>query len=92
MKLVLHPENERALETQEDFLAAIKWVDERLAPLYRVRANLREELAERFPPPAMPSPRYRTSTQEKVARCPRCGGRLEEREEENKTQPAAEGS
>lgn len=76
-KLVLHPENEIPLETHEDFVGAITWVEERLSPLYRVRANLREELAARFPPPELPAPRYRTQTQEKVARCPRCGGRLE---------------
>lgn len=78
MKLVLHPENERPLETQADFLSAITWVEERMAPLYRVRRNLREEMAERFPPAAMPRARRdRTDAQLKVERCPRCGGKLE---------------
>ena len=79
-RLALHPETERPLETHEDFVGAIKWVEERLAPLYRVRSNLREEMAERFPPPEMPAPRYRTDKQNAIARCPRCGGRLQEEE------------
>lgn len=77
MKLVLHPENEVPLETHEDFIAAIRWVEERLAPLYRVRRNLREEMAERFPPAELPEPRHRTDAQQRVARCPRCGGHIE---------------
>ena len=76
-RLVLHPETGREVQTHEEFLEAITWVDERLSPLYRVRTSLREEMAERYPPPELPPARSRTATQEKVARCPRCGGRLE---------------
>lgn len=76
-RLVLHPETGREVHTHEDFIEAIDWVERRLAPLYKVRRHLREEMAERYPPPELPRRRERTDVQERVARCPRCGGRLE---------------
>ena len=79
-RLMLHPENETPLESQSDFLAAIKWVTDRINPMYAVRRDLEREMAARFPAPEMPAPRFRTDTQAKVARCPRCGGSLKEEE------------
>ena len=76
-RLVLHPETGREVQTHEEFLEAIQWVEGRLAPLYKVRRHLREEMAERYPPPEMPQARYRTDKQAAIARCPRCGGNLE---------------
>ena len=76
-RLVLHPETGREVQTHEEFLEAINWVEGRLAPLYKVRRHLREEMAERYPPPELPEPRYRSDKQTAVSRCPRCGGRLE---------------
>ena len=76
----VHPETGEVLASQEDWLAALAAVEERLAPLYRVRRALRFEYTERFEPAEMPPRRARTETQEKVARCPRCGGRLEKDE------------
>jgi len=73
-----HPETGEILRTHSEFLDAIQEIEERLAPLYGVRRALRKEMAERFPPPEMPRPRERTATQDKVARCPRCGGRVED--------------
>lgn len=69
----VHPETGEVLATAEEWQAALSAVEEKLAPLYRVRRALREEYAERFEP-VLPAPRYRSQVQEKVARCPRCGG------------------
>ena len=49
-----------------------------LAALYRRLWPLREAYAEAVPPAALPRPRNRTDKQALIARCPRCGGRLEE--------------
>lgn len=79
MNLVLHPETGREVHTHEEFLEALTWIEERMTPLYRVRARLREEMAERYPPAPRPARRRdRTDTQEKVERCPRCGGKITE--------------
>ena len=80
----VHPETGEVLETEAEWKAALNALEEKLAPIYRVRRTLREQYAERFPPPEQPAPRYRTPTQEKVARCPRCGGRLETETESRK--------
>ena len=76
----VHPETGEILATEEDWRAALSAVEERLAPIYRVRRSLREEYASRFEAAALPARRNRTDTQERVARCPRCGGRLESEE------------
>ena len=52
-----------------------------MAPHFRLRRALREAYAERFEP-VLPAPRYRSPTQEKVARCPRCGEKLAWAEDE----------
>ena len=77
-RLVLHPETGREVQTHEEFVAALTWVEERLAPLYKVRRHLREEMAERFPPAELPKRSKRTDKQNAIARCPRCGGQLED--------------
>ena len=69
----VHPETGEVLATDEEWRAALAAVEERLAPLYRLRRDLREAHADRFEPAAMPERRYRSQTQEKVTRCPRCG-------------------
>lgn len=77
----VHPETGEVLATEEEWRAALAAVEEQLAPLYRLRRDLREAHAERFEPAAMPSSRTaRTETQEKVTRCPRCGGPLKSEE------------
>jgi hypothetical protein len=68
------------VETQAEFQKALAEIEGRMAPLYRERRALREQYVEKFDPPDMPRARYRTPTQERVARCPRCGGRLESEE------------
>lgn len=72
-----HPETGELLDSREDFERALAAIDERLSEIYRLRRPIRREWAVRFEPPEQPAPRYRTLTQEKLARCPRCGERLE---------------
>lgn len=72
----VHPETGEVLATEAEWKAAIGVLEERLSLIYRELWPLRDEYAERFPPAALPSRRNRTETQEKIARCPRCGGRL----------------
>lgn len=71
-----HPETGEILATKEQFTEALFEIELRMSPLWVTRRRLREAYAERFEP-TLPSPVYRTVTQEKVARCPRCGSRLE---------------
>lgn len=72
-----HPESGEVLSSREDFEGALEELDARLSHIYRILRPIRVEWAVRFEPPKQPAPRYRTVTQEKVARCPRCGGSLE---------------
>lgn len=74
----VHPETGEVLATEEEWRAALAAVEERLSAYYRdVVWPLRDQAA-RFPAAEMPSNRRnRTDTQERVARCPRCGGRIE---------------
>ena len=75
----VHPETGEVLATEEEWRAALTAVEERLAPLYRERRTLREAYADRFDTADMPERVRRTETQERVARCPRCGTPLQER-------------
>lgn len=61
----------------DEIKAALDVAEKELAEVYRRLWPLREAYSEAVPPAELPAPRYRTTTQEKVARCPRCGGRLE---------------
>lgn len=74
-----HPETGELLVTLDDFRVALREIEERMAPLYRTRRSIREEMSERFTV-ELPPARSRTPTQEKVARCPRCGGNYREEE------------
>ena len=76
----IHPETGEILATKEEFLAALMEEEERLSPIYKTVHALRDGMVERFEAAEQPSPRYRTTTQEKVARCPRCNARLEDDE------------
>lgn len=73
-----HPETGEIIESKEEFLDALHALEERLAPIYRYRARIREAYAERYPPAEVPQARHRTAKQDLVVRCPRCGGRLED--------------
>jgi len=57
--------------------AALEEAEAELAAVYRKLWPLREAYAEAFPPAELPAPRNRTDKQALVARCPRCGGRLD---------------
>lgn len=62
----------------EDIKAALEEAEAELQACYRKVWPLREAYAKSVPPAELPPPRYRTAKQEKVARCPRCGGSLNE--------------
>ena len=64
--------------TAADVKAALEEAEAELQAVYRKLWPLREAYAEQFPPADLPTPRNRTDKQRLVARCPRCGGRLEE--------------
>lgn len=70
-----HPVTGVVLETKDQFLEALNEIELRMSPWWIARRKIREAFAERFEP-TLPSPVYRTVTQEKVARCPRCGSGL----------------
>ena len=80
-RTVTHPETGEILSARAGVRGrARRDVEERMQPLYVLRRQLRVGMADRFPAPEMPRPRERTVTQERVARCPRCGGTLESEE------------
>ncbi|HXK40222.1 MAG TPA: hypothetical protein VJ837_05305 [Candidatus Paceibacterota bacterium] len=62
----------------EEIRSALKEAEAELQAAYRKVWPLREALAEAVPPAALPSRRNRTDKQALIARCPRCGGRLED--------------
>lgn len=70
-----HPETGEILATKDEFIDAMNEIELRMSPMWIVRRRLREAYADRFEP-TLPSPVYRTVTQDKVARCPRCGSGL----------------
>lgn len=74
----VHPTTGEVLETKAEFDAAVAALEIELGLIYRALHPLREARAERFEAAELPAPRYRTTTQEKVARCPRCGSKLEQ--------------
>jgi hypothetical protein len=57
--------------------AQLNQIEEHLGKLYRRRAPLLERLAELRGVPELPAPRYRTETQQRLARCPRCTHELD---------------
>lgn len=73
----VHPETGEMLECRQDFQDALDEIEEKMKPYYRLRREIQTALATHFEGAALPPPRYRSLTQEKVARCPRCGERLD---------------
>jgi hypothetical protein len=65
-------------EVSEDLKAALEEAEAELQACYRKVWPLREAYAEAAPPAALPARRNRTAKQDLIARCPRCGGRLED--------------
>lgn len=74
----VHPESGELLATEEEWRAALRAAEEKLSEHFRLVWTLRDGVAERTDPAELPPRIARTPTQEKVARCPRCGGRLDE--------------
>ena len=63
----------------DEVKAELEYVERKLAKLYREEVwPLREKYAEIAPPAALPSRRNRTDKQALIARCPRCGGKVED--------------
>lgn len=60
----------------QDLEMALQELEEHMSPMFTRRRELREHIAALRPPADLPARRYRSETQEKVARCPRCGERL----------------
>jgi hypothetical protein len=58
--------------TVEDLRMWEAMLDDMIGPLWRAREELRKTIADRTNAPRLPSPRYRTATQDKLALCPRC--------------------
>jgi PHP family Zn ribbon phosphoesterase len=65
------------VEDTEHLRAALESKEEELRALYRELWPLREAYAAVTAPAALPSRRNRTDKQALIARCPRCGGRIE---------------
>jgi hypothetical protein len=62
----------------DEIRSALEEAEAELQAAYRKVWPLREAWAQAHEPAALPSRRSRTDKQALVARCPRCGGRLEE--------------
>jgi hypothetical protein len=60
----------------DEYRQQIADLDEKIGDLYRERRRVQERFARDYPL-VLPEPRLRTPTQQRVARCPRCGERLE---------------
>jgi hypothetical protein len=58
--------------TVEDLRMWEAMLDDMIGPLWRAREELRRAIAERTDAPGLPHRRYRTTTQGKLALCPRC--------------------
>ncbi len=62
--------------TEAEYREKLNAIEEQLSAVYANRRRLTEAFAEEHPP-VLPPPRFRTERQAAVARCPRCGGRLD---------------
>jgi hypothetical protein len=62
---------------EAELQAELDRISEELGKLYRERDPILAALAEARGPAELPKPRFRTDKQNLVARCPRCGTRLE---------------
>lgn len=74
---MIHPETGEVLETEAALREARAELEAEISRLYRLRWDLDAEIAVVAEPAEQPERRrLRTDVQEKVRRCPRCGGRL----------------
>ncbi len=60
---------------EAEYREQLNRLEEQLTAVYRERRRLQELFAADHPP-VLPPARYRTATQDKISRCPRCGGSL----------------
>ncbi len=61
---------------ESEYRAQLDVIEDRLTAVYRERRRLQEAFADEHPP-VLPAPRFRTDHQARIARCPRCGSRLD---------------
>lgn len=61
----------------DDYRRWLGRIDEQLGSLYKRRRRLQRRFAEHHPVVILPKPQARTPTQQLVARCPRCGERVQ---------------
>lgn len=59
----------------DDYRQQLAALDEELAAVYRRRRAVQERFADEYPVVLLRASR-RTETQQKIARCPRCGGKI----------------
>lgn len=76
-----HPLTGEVLETEAEFSEAIREMEQALAPSRNAYYDLIRARSERFEAWMPMKRRHRTETQEKVTRCPRCGGRIDDAED-----------
>ncbi len=55
------------------------WVYQERDRVWRATSDIQARIAELEDPPEMPRPAWMSDAQRKVARCPRCSGRIPER-------------
>ncbi len=63
---------------ETEYREQLNALEERLSAVYRERRKLLELFADEHPP-VLPAPRFQSDRQQRIARCPRCGGSLEGR-------------
>jgi hypothetical protein len=71
-------------ETENTTVADLRMWDaqlsDQISPLWIARENIRTAIADRTEPGALPRPQWRTDTQTKVYRCPRCREKYDAKE------------
>lgn len=64
--------------TAGEYRRRLNALEEQLTAVYRERRQLTESFAAEHPA-VLPAPRFQTDVQQRVARCPRCSMRLEDK-------------
>ncbi len=62
---------------EAEYREQLNVLEERLSAVYKERRQLLELFADEHPP-VLPPPRYQSDRQQRIARCPRCGGSLKD--------------
>ncbi len=62
--------------TEAEYREKLNAIEEQLSAVYANRRRLTEAYADEHPA-VLPPPTRRSEVQQRIARCPRCGGRLD---------------